>query len=232
MKTRIFTVILFLLLFVGTYFYFMLQDQTIAKGEETKEQSYDEWMDAQNKKLDTRLSFQTQMTLVYIGELDSHVAEGFVMNNITDRTITYNPDSKALYLKRADFVPEQSDNLLILHEVNSLDALIEQKLLKGKDQISYAFDEIKIGQDNEKLPYQINNEERLFLHEQVSVARRNDQGEVEVKFGNQTKVLQPEEKAFFDKTSTKDGKSLRSKIAFVNFGLVDSKNVKYVVGRR
>jgi len=214
---------------------FKTSDSVSTAGDTTKDTTQSIEKDKYPQSLDTRLPFNKKISFVYVGELNSHAVSGVSISDLVSNEVSFNEDTKALYFYNSKLIPQEADNLIVVKETNSMDTLINQQVKKDKKQVRVDFSPIYNAQNNSS-NISIVNEERLFLNTSLTVTLLNDQGDVEVKYDDETKTVQTKTLKAGESLDlkvrnkqSKDGKDLKSKVLVTNFGMWNSDNMKYVV---
>jgi hypothetical protein len=239
---RILSISVFLALMIGAFTYFnylekppvAAESQQINEEQLTKqlEEQYDTWWEEQDDPLDIRLTFKKKFAVVHVGELNTDVLNGSNLGNLEEHGVSINPETKAMYFYREELAPTESDNLIVVHDVHSLDVLLSQDVYKTADTglgIKFLPFEQPAPESGEN--YGIFNEARLFNEQQLQVSTTDDTGKIRVELDSQTKELAPGEKATFIKRKKISGVEVGSKIVVTNYGLWDSQDITYVADR-
>ncbi|MDF2925779.1 MAG: hypothetical protein K0R57_4693 [Paenibacillaceae bacterium] len=235
MWSRIIAIGAFVVVLIAAGIFFQFEDdissrlarkQASAADAQHLEEEYNRQWHEEEQRVENRLTFHKKMTVVHVGELNSHLYLGRGYGNQGEYGVTMNPKTQSLYFAEEQLVPAPNDNLLLIHDVNSLDVFIKQSIYKSARELNFRLESIQ-HQNSDDQAY--HNECRLFNNQVMKVTAAGDSGAIRVEFDSQIKELLPGEKAVFDKTSDESGSMVRSKIVITNYGLWETINMKYVV---
>jgi hypothetical protein len=236
MKFRVFTLLFFLALIIGSYLYFQFEDQIVAFSseedqtdvqldDETFKEEYDSWWQEKTEPLESRLEYNKKLAVVYVGELNTASLIGQPLEKVQDYKATFNKDTKSVYFYSEQYIPREEDNLLVIQDTNDYDVLLNQNIFSDESEVSFALSSLP----NENNTYYIANEGRLFLDTPIEIRLLNDNGSIEVKFGSQVFTLKEGEYKVFNKEDSKEKFMVKSKILIANYGMWESNHMKYVV---
>ncbi|GAB2720846.1 hypothetical protein ACFQWB_09775 [Paenibacillus thermoaerophilus] len=239
---RIASITVFFVLLAGAFVFFQVEKRSAVSAQnhtpgesELKrqlEQQYDEWWKNKEDVVESRLTYQTKIAVVHVGEINTDLLYGRRVGDLGERLATFNPETKSMYYYSEDHIPQKDDNLVVVQDIHSLDVLVKENIYRTKDQARIGFTPFEQPDSDSEAPdYFFVNEARLFNGQTMIASLLNDNGDIQVEFDQQVKRLAPGEKAVFEKSAEKDRLKIRSKVVVTNYGMWDSVNMKYVVNR-
>ncbi|MFM9279400.1 hypothetical protein [Paenibacillus jiagnxiensis] len=240
MKFKVTTLIAFILLLAGAFVFFYIEDHRSrpVKAEENTdvtrdqlEQAYNDWWNSNDKKIESRLSYGTKFAVVHVGELNSDAYLDMWGLDLDRRHASLNPETKAIYFYDQDYIPSENDNMIVIHDANSLEVLLKEAVYRDQNEIDIPFAPISSDTVSEKpKPEDLVMEEgRLYSNTPMQIELLNDSGAIRLEFDGQIKELKVDEKAVFNKSKVFNGKTVRSKVVVTNYGMWDAINMKYVI---
>lgn len=219
--------IAFISLLIFLYFYFQ-QEEKEERTDETifdEEESYDDYLDQLEKPLDTRLTYEKEMLFVYVQEMNNSALNDIPLGDLTVDEISFNEETEAIYFYNENNIPQESTELIVLHEVYNLDYLLEQNLnFSYGTSETVRFTEILFWElDDDLQP--INNDNRLFLNEAIYIEQVDETETIRVEFNEkQFEIGRGEYKDFVLEEDDK-----KSRILIRNFGHWETINMKYEI---
>ena len=240
---RIFSIITFLLLFAGSFVYFKFESRLEKMMSEKKltekdiltelEAMYEEWWQEKDYEgaVESRLPYGTQIFVVHVGEMNTDVLFGSLIRNLASYRATYNQDTKSLYFYHESDIPKPDDAIVAIHDVYSLDVLLEENIYSSRGRMKLHFHPIPQHGSPEETGYVIVNEARLFNDSDMMIESDPITGEIRVSFDNQGRTIKTGDYAMFERKLTKEGYTAFSKVVVTNLGLWDAINMKYIVGK-
>lgn len=224
---KILLIIAFISLLIFLYFYFQ-QEEKEERTDETifdEEESYDDYLDQLEKPLDTRLTYEKEMLFVYVQEMNNSALNDIPLGDLTVDEISFNEETEAIYFYNENNIPQESTELIVLHEVYNLDYLLEQNLnFSYGTSETVRFTEILFWElDDDLQP--INNDNRLFLNEAIYIEQVDETETIRVEFNEeQFEIGRGEYKDFVLEEDDK-----KSRILIRNFGHWETINMKYEI---
>ncbi len=240
MWVRIIMLALFAAGIAGLYVYFEHQDKlpaasiaasaSEARLKEQGQQRDEEWWAKKEQPLESRLTFRKKWTVVHVGELNTDLVYGKKLGDLSERDVSLNPDTAAMYFYRQELLPDQEDRLAVIHDVNSMDRFVSQQVSwTSQDRIQLDFPEFNQPDAQSNPDYGYLNEARLYGGIPMKVTLEDEEGTILIEFDGQSKRLKPGERASFVKSKEISSVKVRSKVVVSNYGLWDSSQVKYIV---
>lgn len=214
-----------LLIFI--YFYF----QHEAANERSDDQllddteSYDNYLTEREEPLNTRLTYEKEMLFVYVQEMNNHALNDIPLDDLVVDEINFNEETEAIYFYNENNIPQESTELIVLHEAYNLDYLLLQDVKYStttNERINLtAIDFPNIEEDDQP----VNNDHRLFLDETIAIEQVEDTEIIRVEFKEETFDLERGE--YKDFMLEEDDK--KSRILIRNFGHWETINMKYEI---
>lgn len=214
-----------LLIFI--YFYF----QHEAANERSDDQllddteSYDNYLTEREEPLNTRLTYEKEMLFVYVQEMNNHALNDIPLDDLVVDEINFNEETEAIYFYNENNIPQESTELIVLHEAYNLDYLLLQDVKYStttNERIKLtAIDFPNIEEDDQP----VNNDHRLFLDETIAIEQVEDTEIIRVEFKEETFDLERGE--YKDFMLEEDDK--KSRILIRNFGHWETINMKYEI---
>ena len=160
--------------------------------------------------LEHKLDFDKDILFIQIDEVSEDALHERPMGGISSQD-SYVKDGKELYMFYDAEIPTEDTNMIIMEEsIGSFDYQLSHKLRQtDKNTLKWKNEEI----DNEH----VNNENRLFLNDEISVSELKD-GEVNVSVGNKSLNVKPGSE---DSIKLKDG-DIESEFIVTNYGYLNS----------
>ncbi|CAM3484335.1 hypothetical protein [Marinicrinis lubricantis] len=235
MKLRIAVILLFAAAMIGAFVFFQFEDrlkpveatESVDVTKEMVAEQYDQWWDSKMQGFESRLTYDTQMTVVHVGELNTDAYWGSFGFDLDQRHVSLNPETKAMYFYDQSYLPDSRDNMIVIHDVNSMDILLQERVYRDTNSATIRFSEIEPLDD--ETGSMVIEEARLYAGQHMSIDLISEHGDIEVEFDDQVQELSPGETAVFEQKADKNGTTVRSKVVVSNYGLWDSINMKYVV---
>lgn len=221
------TIIAFISLLILIYFYFQHEEANERSDNHLLDEaeSYDNYLSEREEPLNTRLTYEKEMLFVYVQEMNNHALNEIPLDDLEVDEISFNEETEAIYFYNEDNIPQESTELIVLHEAYNLDYLLLQDIkysTSTSERIALApiyfsdFDE----------DYQpINNDHRLFLEEIIRLEQVEDSEIIRVEFKEETFDLERGESKDF--MLEEDDK--KSRILIRNFGTWETINMKYEI---
>lgn len=227
---KVLSIFLFFAIFVGVYIYFSFDNQEKKNNEIVIDESeYEERLKEMNEPLTTRLDYDKEILFLYVGELNNGVLRDEVVPNQISQTVAnFNEKTQSLYFYNQKSIPIIDTEIMILNGVYSMENLLQETLYTSVDNNLYLdLSEVRYSYANDVIP--LYNEDRLFLNTKIKVQKLDDKGTVEVYVGEEKFNLKPMESKEFMKNGENEKSGLKSKIIITNYGLWDTKNMKYEI---
>lgn len=238
MRFRVIAVAAFVVVLAAAVVFFGFEDKIRGMGKhrasasdirQQLEEEYEKQWEEGEERVENRLTYQKQMAVIHVGELNSHLYLSRQYGDHEGYGVTLNSRTQSLYFTKEALIPDKKDQMLLIHDIHSMDTFIKQNIYKsGSPSIRF---ELKPVQQQVPDGPEYQNDYRLFGGQTMTVTQvtQGSPDAVQVEFDGQTKLLQSGEKAYYDTTQNKDGIQIRSKIVVTNFGLWDTLNMTYVV---
>ena len=209
--------------------------------EETLEESeaaYNSWLDEREELIDTRLDFEKEISLVYIGEINTHAINSpdVFTTQLNPVQFSFNKDTKSLYFYNDKNIPRKEDNLMVLHDIHELEIMLEQRVFKSTNDVTFTMEDVEL--EGNPIFNPIYDEGRLFRESKASVKVINSKGDVEIivddekhilKVNDSMSVVKKDKPTFINGFPNTKGIEFKSKLVFTNYGKWNSKNMTYVV---
>ena len=259
---KIMSLVTFLILLVIAFVYFQVSDkqstETISTSAETitekqeklketepdeitleeTEDAYNSWLDEREELIDTRLDFDKDISFVYVAEINSHVINtpDVYTNHLNPYQFSFNEETESIYFYNDKNIPSKEDNLMVLHDINEIDIMLEHRVFKSNEDVQFRMGDVRLEGDPVFNP--IYAEGRLFRDSKMSVEVINNEGDVEVKVDDKTHVIKvndaisvvkKDKPKLINGTPNLKGIEFTSKLVITNYGKWNSRNMSYVV---
>jgi len=224
---KVLTIVIFVGLLIFMYFYFQHEKNTDLTGKDPTDiaSNYDSYLDDLQEPLNTRLTYDKEMLFVYVQEMNNDVLKDFSIEHLVANEINFNEETEAIYFYDQNNIPPESTELIVLQEIYNLDFLLNQSISYSYDTSTKVyFHELTYASfEAEKQP--VENEQRLFLDESISIRQVDDSDAVVVEYNEDTYQLNRGESKDF--IIEKD--HLKSRLLIRYFGFWETTHMKYEI---